>query len=235
MCDAVAFSAAAVFVSMQTGNTIFLALGAARLPYGESDLWLRALVSLGSFWLGCILFSKLSYLGPLRKSVLSFSYFVQAVAIIISAALAQSNVAKSFALTQLGSSEATQKVYGDRSNELILLPLAFLAFQSGGQIVMTRILKINEVPINVLTSLYCDFLSDPNILAYQNVKRNRRLVAIVSYIGGAIGCGWLQRSRGGMSSALWISGGLKLLISIAWIFWKPQVDLEMNFGPEKVV
>ena len=53
------------FVSMQTGNTIFIGLGASNntqstRPYG----WLKSLSSLITFLLGCFFFSRLaSYMG----------------------------------------------------------------------------------------------------------------------------------------------------------------------------
>ena len=237
MCDAVSFNAAAVFVSMQTGNTVFLALGASYLPYGDRKLWLRAIVSLGAFWLGCFLFSKLRYLGAKRKTVLCLSFFLQAVFIFVSAALGQANVSPSFHFANLGAMQPEQALTASRSDLFILLPLGFLGFQSGGQIVMSRTLQVNEIPVNVLTSLYCDFLSDPKILARDNVKRNRRVIAIVSYFGGVIGSGWLQRSSGGVPSVLWIAGGIKFLMGICWLFWasKEEKFPEEKFPAEKVL
>lgn len=101
-------------------------------------------------------------------------------------------------------------------------PVAFLAFQFGGQIVTSRVLGFNEVPTNVLTSLYCDLLSDPQILAPfgKNVKRNRRVSAIILMLAGGILGAWLQRSRVGMPPALWIAGGIKMAIAVAWLTWK---------------
>lgn len=52
LCDSVTVNASNVFVSMQTGNTVFLALGASRQPADEPDLWLHSLVSIASFALG---------------------------------------------------------------------------------------------------------------------------------------------------------------------------------------
>ena len=110
-----------------------------------------------------------------------------------------------------------------------LLPLAFLAFQSGGQIVTSRLLGFNEVPTTVLTSVYCDLASDPQLLAplKKNVKRNRRAAAVVtSLIGGIMG-GWLSRSDARMSSALWLGGAIKLAIATGWASWKAKSPMDI--------
>lgn len=203
------------------GNTIFLALGASHLPAGQSILWLKALVSIAAFWAGCFCFSKSRHFHPQRKATLSISFLLQAALIFTSAALAQARVVPAFAGALLGSSDVSLQREQDENNAIILIPLALLAFQFGGQIVTSRILGFNEVPTNVLTSLYCDLLSDPKLLApfRANVKRNRRLVAIVLTVVGGIAGGWLQRSRAGMSSALWIAGAIKVAIALAWLWW----------------
>ncbi len=103
-----------------------------------------------------------------------------------------------------------------------LVPLAFLAFQSGGQIVTSRLLGFNEVPTTVLTSVYCDLASDPKLLApfKKNVKRNRRTAAVITFLLGGIAGGWLSRSKAGMASALWLGGSIKIAIAASWSVWK---------------
>jgi len=106
-----------------------------------------------------------------------------------------------------------------------LLPIGFLAFQSGGQIVTSRILGINEVPTTVLTSLYCDLVSDPHMLAKDNVKRNRRVASAVTLLMGGIIGGWLSRSSVGMPAALWLAGAVKIAIAVGWVLWKAKVEV----------
>lgn len=36
----------------------------------------------------------------------------------------------------------------------------------------------------------------------------------------AVAGGWLEKSLGGISAILWLAGGIKLGISVAWVFWK---------------
>ncbi|KUI57841.1 hypothetical protein VP1G_05165 [Cytospora mali] len=215
LCDSVAFNAS---------NTIFLALGTAHLPYGSSTLWLKALVSIAAFWAGCFCFSQSRRLQPKRKATLAFSFLVQSVLILISAALAQSRTAPAFSMSGLGTAAATSVLKSYETNDMTLAPLALLAFQFGGQIVTSRVLGFNEVPTNVLTSLYCDLLSDPQILApvSKNVKRNRRVSAIILMIAGGILGAWLQRSRAGMPAALWIAGAVKMAIAVSWLSWREK-------------
>lgn len=117
---------------------------------------------------------------------------------------------------------------GTAVNFFELLPLGFLAFQSGGQIVTSRILGFNEVPTTVLTSVYCDLASDPNILAKDNVKRNRRVGAILCILTGGITGGWISRSPAGMSTNLWIAAGIKMAIAASWSVWSPKTSVHLS-------
>lgn len=225
LCDSVTVNAANVFVSMQTGNTVFLALGAAGLPAHETWLWLRSLVSILSFVFGCYCFSNTRRFHPKRKSTLALSFLVQAAAIYVAAALAQSKVVSDFAQASVpgfgAEGDAAASLTG---SQIVLIPVALLAWQFGGQISSSRMLGFGEVPTCVLTSVYCDLLSDPKILAplRENPKRNRRFLAILLLLFGGISGGWLQRSAGGMTAVLWIAGSIKLLLAVSWTFWRSK-------------
>ncbi|KAF6833095.1 duf1275 domain protein [Colletotrichum plurivorum] len=236
LCDSVAVNAAGVFVSMQTGNTIFMALGASRLPAGESLLWLKSLSSIAAFWLGCFFFSKSRHIHPKRRSTLALSFTLQAALVFLAAAFAQTRVVADFGLASVEGSESNHE-FKTSENPLVMVPLALLAFQFGGQIVTSRILGFNEVPTNVLTSVYCDLLSDPKLFAplKENPKRNRRFLAVVLLVLGGIIGGWLQRSRAGMPGALWISGAVKMFIALAWMAWdrKEPKDSKLEKGVAK--
>ena len=104
-----------------------------------------------------------------------------------------------------------------------LAPLALLAFQAAGQAVASRMLKYNELPTVVLTSLYCDLMSDPMLLKAsitEDAKRNRRTVAALTLFAGAVSGGFLTKSWTGVAGALWIAAFLKGCILLSWIFWK---------------
>jgi hypothetical protein len=87
----------------------------------------------------------------------------------------------------------------------------------------------------VLTSLYCDLLSDPLLVAglRENPKRNRRIAAIFLTVGGGIGGGWLQRSAGGMGSPLWIAAAIKIAIAVAWLAWGSNIESPTSLRAEK--
>ena len=96
-----------------------------------------------------------------------------------------------------------------------------LAFQSGMQIATSRLLGFNELPVNVVTSTYCDIMGDAKLMATNNVKRNRRVASVVLLLIGSIVAGWLMRSDGGLMSVLWVSGGIKLLTAGAVFVFMP--------------
>lgn len=100
-----------------------------------------------------------------------------------------------------------------------------LAFQSGMQIASSRLLGYNEIPVNVLTSTYCDLMGDFRLFALNNVKRNRRAAAITLVLTGAISSGWLMRSSGGLMSVLWIAGGIKFFTAAAILLFMPAAEL----------
>ncbi|KAL1894843.1 hypothetical protein Sste5346_005530 [Sporothrix stenoceras] len=229
LSDSVAFNAAGVFVSMQTGNTIFLALGASHLPAAQPRLWLKALVSIACFQAGAFCFSQFRHFGSQkRKVVLFISCFIQAALVVIAAALAQAAVIPAFADSKLSTIEESATREAQANDFIVLCPLALLAFQFGGQIYTSRVLGYGEVPTNVLTSLYCDLFSDPKLFAplTTNAKRNRRVAAAILTLVGGIAGGWLQRSRAGMPGALWIAAALKLAIAVAWLVWPAKRKVE---------
>ena len=119
------------------------------------------------------------------------------------------------------------------NNHLSLAPLALLAFQFGGQIVASRTLGYTEVPTNVLTSLYCDLLSDPLLFSMKegigaDKKRNRRVGAVVmSFVGGISG-GWVQRSKGGMAAALWMAVFVKVVVTVGWLGWPVEGEKKVE-------
>ncbi|VUC32430.1 unnamed protein product [Clonostachys rosea] len=236
LVDGVAFNAGSVFVSMQTGNTIFVALGAAGLPVGDTQLWLRALISVAAFLVGCSIFSSVSrLLGHRSRINLCSSFLLQTVLVIISAALAQTNIAPAFALTQVNPGteiiDYSTKKHSNEEHFAVYIVIALLAIQASGQITLSRSLGFNEIPSVVMTSLYCDLLSDPRLFALplaSNPKRNRRVASVVLFLIGGIISGWLQRTRAGMPGVLWIVASMKLIMTISWLLWRPQNAIEKN-------
>lgn len=203
-----------VYLLTKPGNTIFLGLGASNLPSGKPWGWLKSLVSIVAFFIGALLFSLYGRsIGPKKRVTLFSSFLFQGILVIIAVALIEGD------LIPHTQAEAASLTGGKLFLELI--PIALLAFQSAGSMTAARGLGFNEIPTVVLTSVYFDVASDPKIVrdVRGNVKRNRRVGSVASLLVGAIVGGWLSRSRGGMESALWLSAGLKVIISFGWLVW----------------
>ncbi|ROW13944.1 hypothetical protein VPNG_04034 [Cytospora leucostoma] len=218
LLDTTMFQAYGTFVSMQTGNTIFLALGASNQNNKPYD-WARSLCSIGCFSTGAVFFSRLHrYLGPqpTQRGILSFSFFVQAVCICVAAALIQGGTIPSQHSSAEGATDWSE-----------MAPIAFLSFQAAGQIVASRVLGVNELPTVVITSLLCDLMSDPKLLSLPvggNKKRNNRILGFVLTLVGSIIGGWMLKGTGKVSPVLWLVFGFKFVISLAWFLWKGESE-----------
>ncbi|KAE8350675.1 hypothetical protein BDV28DRAFT_159397 [Aspergillus coremiiformis] len=217
LCDSSAYNAWSCFLAMQTGNTIFLGLGASGQPTSKPWGWLKSLCSITSFFIGALVLANLTrYAGARRRGTLFLSFVLQSLLIIIAVALIEGDLIPH---TSEDSSLTGGRLF------LELIPIALLAFQSAGSITSSRALGYNEIPTVVLTSVYFDVASDPKLTAVPttNPKRNRRIGSVVTLLVGAIVGGWLSRSRGGMQSALWMAAGFKMVIAFAWLVWKGEV------------
>ncbi|KAJ5832522.1 hypothetical protein N7474_000833 [Penicillium riverlandense] len=214
LCDSSAYNAWSCFLGMQTGNTIFLGLGASNQPVSKPWGWLKSLVSIVFFFAGAMIFSTvMRKIGALRRGTLFVSFQIQTILIIIAVALIEADL--------IPHTSADASLDGGPLF-LELIPIALLAFQSAGSMTCSRSLGYNEIPTVVLTSVYFDIASDPAITdkPTANVKRNRRIGGVVSLLIGAIVGGWLSKSSGGMESALWMAAGLKFVAGCGWLFWK---------------
>ncbi|KAG6089790.1 hypothetical protein E4U15_001348 [Claviceps sp. LM218 group G6] len=216
LTDGTIYNAYGTFVSMQTGNTIFVALGTSgynNKPYG----WARSLCSIALFILGSFAFSRLSlWLGGRRRGILMLSFLLQSLMVTLAAGIIQGGVID-------GSYPSRRPVTVVDFKELIVISL--LSFQAAGQIVSSRTLKVSEVPTVVVTSLLCDLMSDPALFFLgKNDKRNRRFIAFVLTLLGAICGGWISKAAGSVDPSLWMVAGIKLAISCCWYFWQAEPD-----------
>ncbi|KAJ5636881.1 uncharacterized protein N7484_010194 [Penicillium longicatenatum] len=213
LVDSTIYNAYATFVSMQTGNTIFVGLGTSNQnsrPYG----WARSLTSIGCFVLGAFFFARLNqWIGAHKRGSLMLSFFIQASMIMITAALVQAGVVSSAMESNLV--QTTTKWDSE-------VPIVLLSFQSAGQIVASRALGYNEIPTVVITSLLCDLMSDPKLFLLRNEKRDRRLAAFILTLVGAIVGGWVTKATQQISPVLWLAAGIKFSVALCWGFWKSK-------------
>ncbi|KAI7213301.1 hypothetical protein KC343_g11565 [Hortaea werneckii] len=198
------------FVSMQTGNTVYLGLGIVAPT--ESTRWIRSGISIGCFCLGSMMFGHFHrYFGGRKRWVMVTSYGFQVLCMVGAALMVSLG-------PQTGSGGAVSVWIG--------LPLALIAFQSGGQAYTSRVLQYGGLTSVVLTSIYCDLFSDAKLFAglTENVERNRRTAApILLLIGAMIGGVWAHSSVG-LAGSLWSAVGLKFLITLGWAFWPAEKE-----------
>lgn len=212
LTDGTLYNAYGTFVSMQTGNTVFVALGTSgqnNRPYG----WARSLTSIGSFIVGCVTFSRFHALigrGRQRRTVF-VSFLAQTILVAIAAGLIQGGLIDGRYPSRRDPADVDFRE---------LAPIALLSFQAAGQIVNSRGLGVAEVPTVVITTLLCDLVSDPNIFAplAQNPKRNKRAVAFTLTLVGAIAGGYISKATGLVQNSLWLVAALKLSITVFWYF-----------------
>lgn len=103
-----------------------------------------------------------------------------------------------------------------------VVPIALLSFQSAGQIVGSRAVNLSELPTVVLTSMLHDIFTDRKLVAKENVKRNRRVLAFFAILVGAICGGFIGEGTDRMQVPLWIAGGIKFVVTLAWVFWPEE-------------
>ncbi|OAP62536.1 hypothetical protein AYL99_01763 [Fonsecaea erecta] len=194
------------FVSMQTGNTVYLGLGLVEPTKGTR--WIRSLTSIAFFCFGSFCFSRFHRrFSPKRRWVLLASFAIQLLLVVVAAVVVM--------------------VDSKQGNDLrweVIVPLSLVAFQSSGQAVTSRALQYNSLTSVVLTSIYCDLFSDPLIMAglTQNAERNRRAAAPLLLLFGAVLGGLWAHSPVGLAGALWTAAALKITIILAFFLWRAQ-------------
>ncbi|CEJ54931.1 Putative DUF1275 domain protein [Penicillium brasilianum] len=212
LVDGLSFNAWGSFSSMQTGNTVFIALGVSGQPEYPAYLWAKSLIALTIFLLGNIFFIHLSRaLIPLRRSTLVLSFGIQTAALVIAASVVQAGLVSPRPEDPRAPIQWIQ-----------IVPISLLAFQAAGQICASRLLAFEEIPTVVLTTLLCDLLVDTKLYVRPwsaNPKRNRRIAAFLALFLGAMTAGGLSRTTS-IASSLWLAVGLKGSITFSWLVWR---------------
>ncbi|EAW21793.1 YoaK family protein [Aspergillus fischeri NRRL 181] len=222
LVDGLCFNAWGSFASMQTGNTVFIALGASGQPVYPAYLWAKSLVAVAVFILSMIVYIYFSrLLSPRRRSTLILSFSAQTLALMAAAILVETGTVSRRAEDPRAPIQWMQ-----------ILPISLLSFQAAGQIVASRILAYDEIPTVVLTTLLCDLLVDKDLLARgwtSNPRRNRRVGGFLALFLGAMTAGGLSKVTD-MAASLWFAMVLKLGIVIAWFVWKAEGSRKQGKG-----
>ncbi|KAF7553783.1 hypothetical protein G7Z17_g3400 [Cylindrodendrum hubeiense] len=203
------------FVSMQTGNTVYVGLGLASLvSTTPSPRLFKSAVSISCFCLGSYFFARFHrFFSPKRRWVLCASFAAQTLFTSAAALITSTNPP---------DPEADPLAWN------VLVPIALVAFQSCGQAVTSRALRQNALTSVVLTSIYCDLFSDRDLFALQNVTRNRRVIAPLLLLLGAVLGGLFSNHSAGIAGALWLAAGLKFCMVVTWFLWPAEADAESD-------
>jgi uncharacterized membrane protein YoaK (UPF0700 family) len=204
--DAAAWPDYMCFASNQTGNTLFLAIGIAGLTkdlYSFSNIG----VSLSMFVAGGFVLGQLGNLIGVRKRLwLLISNLIQ-TSLVFCALIVQ----YSYPIRRDGP--AAMGVIG------------LLAFSSGGQVAMSRSLKITEITTAMATAAFVDVVVDPDLGKLRNRLRNRRVGFLVMLIAGCFVGAFAQREVSSSFPILLCAVG-KALVSVGFLFNRPIVEDE---------
>ena len=203
---------------MQTGNTIFIALGASN-KNTHPFIWVRCLFSLFAYCLGTFAFARFhdQILAPkTRRLTLLLSYTFQAILTIVAAGIIQSGIVGRYVPGAIATSP--------REQWDSLIPIFLLSLGAGGQIIAARSLGVPEVPTVVVTTMLCELWSDPGLFLKRNAGRNRRALGFLLMLVGAITSGWVDKVSKTVQAALWLAAALKLVCVCAIALWKGEHD-----------
>ncbi|KAL6232561.1 hypothetical protein BDW75DRAFT_247110 [Aspergillus navahoensis] len=212
LLDSSAVSIWGSFVSMQTGNTVYLGLGLSGLDEGgKSQRWLKALISISSFCIGSLIFAALPrvFRSPRERGALVLSFMLQMGCVAVAAGIVSFTTQPQDKADGLGWKNG--------------VPLALVAFQSAGQAVTSRVVGFSGLTSVVLTSVYCDFFSylgRPG--CGKRADEWRRLGAVGGLMLGILLGGVWAKSEVGLMGALWTAVVFKGAIAVAWLCWEGE-------------
>lgn len=196
-----------VFVSKQTGNTLFLALYAFQHPsiigMGSEDGYEKnVVVSFFVFCLGAALFGHLGHHVKQRRRIWLIGSSLVQTAMVYGAA----------ALRYWGSNA--------REDGGALGVITLLAFASGGQIALALHAGLPELNTTMVTGALIQLATDRRLFALKNVARNRRVLFYLSLLIGCFIGASVDATLGsdGPALALLLCAITKTLVLISFLF-----------------
>jgi uncharacterized membrane protein YoaK (UPF0700 family) len=177
MQDVATFVDYSCFASNQTGNSVLLAAGVFGLG-GELVNLSNIGVSLAAFVSGGFVAGQIGNVaGPRRRWWLLLSSLLQTAMVFAASAL--------------------QFVFRIRSADTVSrVVITLLAFSSGGQVAMTRGLKITEITTAMATAAWVDLFVDERFWEWKNRSRNRRIGFLILLVSGSFAGAWTYRQIG---------------------------------------
>ena len=235
-----------------SGNTIFAALGLSGQPQAShSQQYYKSLTSIAAFCLGSTFFSLLHRLPlvlstpltntppRLHRLTLLTSFLLQSSLLIVAASLVSTNSVSNQPFVAGVFSSGSTKIPASKVHFLDLCPIALISFQAAGQVTLSRVLGVMELPTVVVSALYHDACADiwqlreswrkagGNVWVFLNVQERRqqkRGACIVAlFLGGVVGA-MMYKSSPGMGGALWLAAGLKGAVFVGWGVWRGRDD-----------
>ena len=133
-------------------------------------------------------------------------------------------------------SEVLEEINEDHLNHKDLIPIVILAFEAAGQVCLSRVLSLIELPTIVISTLYHDWTGDllctrqlwrqsksiKDFVLVQSRRQNKRLASIIALFLGAFVGGEMFKSRVGMAGGLWLAASLKGVIVVMFALWPKQ-------------
>lgn len=200
--DAASWPDYSCFASNQTGNMLFLVIGAAGMTkdsYSISNIG----TSLSMFILGALVLGQLgNWIGVRKRLWLLISNVIQTGLVFL--ALAIQNM-----------------VPVKRDGFGAMAVVGLMAFSSGGQVGMARALKITEITTAAATAAIIDVCVDPSLVKIQNRLRNRRILFLILLTAGCFVGIYVQKALGSRIPFL-LCGGLKAIVCFGFFFNRPM-------------
>ncbi|KAJ5518271.1 hypothetical protein N7453_000693 [Penicillium expansum] len=199
--DAASWSDYGCFASNQTGNALFLAIGAGKLEGSAYNLS-HVGMSLGAFLAGGWAVGQIGNFFGVRKRLWLITSSAFQTALIYAAAAIQYSLP-----IQRGSPAALAGIF-------------LLAFSSGAQVALGRSLKITDITTAMATAAFIDVVADPGILKVQNRQRNRRVVFLLMLIAGCF-VGAFAQAAINSTFAILLCAICKTIVTFAFLMNKP--------------
>jgi uncharacterized membrane protein YoaK (UPF0700 family) len=193
--DAIAFPDFSCFASNQTGNSVLLAVGAARLSGSEFSI-VNICISLTAFLLGALLTGQIgNQVGVRRRDWLFLNHALQTALVLGSAII----------LSVTGFKNTTHAK---------MASLALLAFSSGAQVASMRPMRIPEITTAMATAAWIDLVIDPGLVVLRNRPRDLRGMFLLALVGGSFVGAFMYNATSSWATLL-LSGMLKLGVTIS--------------------
>ncbi|KAH2976495.1 hypothetical protein KXW58_006767 [Aspergillus fumigatus] len=205
--DAAAWPDYTCFASNQTGNTLFLAIGLAGLA-GNAYSFPNIGMSLGAFVAGGLVMGQIgNYFGVRKRLWLLTTSLIQTAMVYAAAAIQYS-------------------VPLHRDGPAAFAVIFLLAFSSGGQVAMSRSLKITEITTAMATAAYVDVVVDPGLIKLSNRPRNRRVLFLAMLTAGCFAGAFAQRAVNSTLALILCAIG-KSIVTLVFLFNKRTVQYSL--------